>query len=66
MSNMETKKRYCKNKKCRCELPSDYKGKYCLNCTKKKAKFWRHVGEGVLTVAGVLITVVTFGKTKKF
>lgn len=65
MSNNEKKVEVKKCKKCGCELSSDTKGNLCLNCKKKKGKFWRRVGEGAAAAASVLLLVVTLGKKGK-
>lgn len=65
MNNNEKVVDIKKCKKCGCELASDTKGNLCLNCKKKKGKFWRRVGEVVATVASVVILVVTLGKKRK-
>lgn len=65
MSNNEKKVEVKKCKKCGCELSSDTKGNLCLNCKKKKGKFWRRVGDGIAAVASFALLVVTLGKKGK-
>ena len=65
MSNNEKKVEVKKCKKCGCELSSDTKGHLCLNCKKKKGKFWRRVGEGAAAFASVALLVFTLGKKGK-
>ena len=65
MNNNEKEVDIKKCKECGCELASDTKGNLCLNCKKKKGKFWRRVGEGAATVASVALLVVTRGKKGK-
>lgn len=54
-----------KCKKCGCELSSDTKGNLCLNCKKKRGRFWRRVGEGAGVVLSVALFVVTLGRKGK-
>lgn len=58
----------CKNKKCQRILPEGYKHKYCENCRNEKAHTAKNVAKGVggalLTVGGIVLTVVTKGNIK--
>lgn len=66
MNNDEKEAGVKKCKKYGCELASDTKGNLCLNCKKKKGKFWRRVGEGAAAaVVSVALLVVTLGKKGK-
>lgn len=51
--------RYCKNKKCRCELRKNNDGDYCNNCqTKRDERRDRIVGGAGAIFLTVLMTVI--------
>ena len=45
-------------KKCNRELPKGFKKDICENCQNKRVDLLRKVGAGLLTVAGLVVTVL--------
>ena len=60
--------RVCKNKKCLKPLPEGYKHKYCEACRNQQAQKvkngFKAAASVAVTVACVVVTVVTAGKVK--
>lgn len=46
-------------KKCNRELPKGFKKDICENCQNKRVDLLQKVGAGLLTVAGLVVTVLT-------
>lgn len=47
--------KYCNNKQCACELPSNNKGKYCDKCRRQRAK---NVKDGATSALSLVLAVV--------
>ena len=45
-------------KKCNRELPEGFKKNICENCQNKRVDLLQKVGAGLLTVAGLVVTVL--------
>jgi hypothetical protein len=45
-------------KKCNRELPEGFKKDICENCQNKRVDLLQKVGAGLLTVAGLIVTVL--------
>ena len=60
----QNNQRLCKNKNCRKPLPENYKHKYCEACRNEHANTAGNVGKGLLSVAGIALTIVTAGKIR--
>ncbi|NLD16771.1 MAG: hypothetical protein GX666_04215 [Tissierellia bacterium] len=52
----------CKNKKCRRDLPEDYKHKYCEHCRNKHAKRAKDGLKAVGVVGSFALMILTKGK----
>lgn len=51
-------------KKCNRELPEGFKKDICENCQNKRVDLLQKVGAGLLTVAGLVVTVITNNSKK--
>ena len=45
-----------------CEVASDTKGDYCVNCKRKLGIKIKTIGGAIVRVAGVVISVITLGR----